>query len=156
MNQATHFLDGSHIYGAKISKANALREFVGGRLLTSDKDGRAFLPHAANAKQLCQVNSDKTDCYKAGDTRVNMHPHLTAMHTFWTREHNRIAKVLEDLNPHWDDERIYQEARGIVVAEIQHITYQYWLPLVIGKREVHISYHNQLFLNEKRNSCQTK
>lgn len=134
MNQATHFLDGSHIYGATVSKANALREFVGGRLLTSDKDGRAFLPHASNAKQLCQVNSDKTDCYKAGDTRVNMHPHLTAMHTFWTREHNRIAEVLEDLNPHWDDERIYQEARGIVVAEIQHITYQYWLPLVIGKQ----------------------
>ena len=53
-------------------------------------------------------------------------------HTVWVREHNRLAKELSYLNPHWDDERLYQEARKIVIAENQHVTYNEWLPLVLG------------------------
>ena len=55
---------------------------------------------------------------------------LMAMHTIWVREHNRIANFLHLLNPHWGDERLYQEARKIVGAEIQHITYNEWLAVI--------------------------
>jgi len=72
-------------------------------------------------------------CYKAGDFRANGFPQLTAIHTLWMREHNRLAEKLSYINPHWDDERIFQEARKIVIASIQHITYAEWLPALLGE-----------------------
>lgn len=61
---------------------------------------------------------------------------LMAMHTIWVREHNRIARFLHLLNPHWGDERLYQEARKIVGAEIQHITYNEWLAVIFPSKEL--------------------
>ncbi len=69
---------------------------------------------------------------KLGDMRVNEQTGLTMIHNLLLREHNRIATVLQKLNPEWNDEIVYQESRRIVAAEIQHITYNEWTPLILG------------------------
>jgi hypothetical protein len=43
-----------------------------------------------------------------GDLRVNEQPTLGAMHLLFVRQHNRLARNLKQLNPHWDDEVLYQ------------------------------------------------
>lgn len=55
------------------------------------------------------------------------------MHTIWMRQHNKLARELGALNPGWDDEVIFQEARRIVAAQMQHITYHEYLPIILGK-----------------------
>jgi hypothetical protein len=70
--------------------------------------------------------------FVAGDTRVNEQIGLTAMHTLWMREHNHWATNLAQQNPTWTDEQLYQQARKIVGAEIQAITYNEWLPTLMA------------------------
>ena len=67
-----------------------------------------------------------------GDDRLNQHASLTALHTIWLREHNRVAKELVRQMPGLSDEFYFQQARRIVIAELQHITYNEYLPIVLG------------------------
>lgn len=72
-----------------------------------------------------------------GDGRVNENIFMVALQTVCLREHNRIALALRELNPHWDDERLYQEARRIHIGMFQHIVYNEYVPVVIGLDQVH-------------------
>ena len=48
------------------------------------------------------------DLALSGDIRVNEQMALSSMHTVWLRQHNRLTSQLSELNPHWDDERLFQ------------------------------------------------
>ncbi|XP_010223993.1 PREDICTED: lactoperoxidase-like, partial [Tinamus guttatus] len=67
------------------------------------------------------------------DIRATENLGLSALHTVFLREHNRIARELKKLNPHWDGEKLYQETRKIIGAIIQIITYKYYLPFLLGE-----------------------
>ena len=68
-----------------------------------------------------------------GDSRSNQIMGLTALHIIFLRHHNFLATALSTINPQWNDEQLYQEARQIVIATLQHITYNEFLPLLLGR-----------------------
>ncbi|MCC9643241.1 dockerin type I domain-containing protein [Rhodopirellula sp. JC740] len=117
VNAITAFIDGSQVYGSDQATADSLREFVGGRLLITE-DG--LLPNDDNQGVL------------AGDIRAAENVVLTSMHALFVREHNRLADEITAKNPSLSDEEIYQEARTIVIAEMQSITYNEFLPALLG------------------------
>ena len=127
INQITHWIDASNVYGSLPEEEKELRAFKNGLL----REGtiRGTLPEDPNPRMECFGD---TPCFRAGDLRVNEQVVLTIMHTIFLREHNRIATQLGLLNPQWDDERIYQEARKIVGAIAQVITFQEYLPEMLG------------------------
>lgn len=128
INQITSFLDGSVIYGSDEERAAELRTFEGGKLETSEGD---LLPF--NEAGLENAGGTSATLFLAGDVRANENAALTAMHTVWVREHNRLADEIAVANPELTDEEIYQQARAIVRAELQVITYNEFLPALLGQ-----------------------
>ncbi len=127
LNGATAFLDASNIYGNSEDKTNDLRTFEGGFLRTSFGD---LLP----VDHSCDIfSNNSTNCVESGDVRVNESPALTVLHTLFVRQHNRLVAKLAQVNNMWDDETLFQEARRLVTAQIQHVTYREFLPAVLGE-----------------------
>lgn len=136
LNQASSYLDGSMIYGNTQELSEQLRSYQLGKLeVTYTSDGRALLPVSKDPTDGCnQAEEIKKGryCFLSGDSRANENTHLTSIHLIFVRQHNFVAEQLAGVNPHWNDEILYQEARRIIIAQIQHITYNEFLPLIIG------------------------
>ncbi|MFM8876553.1 MAG: peroxidase family protein [Anaerolineae bacterium] len=132
VNAITAFIDGSQIYGVDSERAAALREFVGGRMKVSEND---FMPLNTegfeNANDAHRV--DDAQLFLAGDVRANENPELSSLHILFIREHNRIADEAAQRHPDWTDEELYQFARQVVIAELQKITYDEFLPSILGE-----------------------
>ncbi|MEQ8791865.1 MAG: peroxidase family protein [Pirellulaceae bacterium] len=137
INQITSFIDASNVYGSDDVRALELRALEGGRLKTSVGD---FLPYnTAGLHNAAPPPLAPDDYFLAGDIRANEQPGLTALHTLFVREHNRLAGEIaasefagEDLSDSAIDEEIYQRARAIVGAQLQVVTYYEFLPALMG------------------------
>lgn len=77
---------------------------------------------------------EKLRTYDAGLVNISVCAscQANALYSAILKEHNRIAINLAQLNRHWNDETLFLESRRIVAAEIQHITYNEFLPIVLG------------------------
>ncbi|XP_026330560.1 peroxidase-like, partial [Hyposmocoma kahamanoa] len=128
----TAYMDLSLVYGSSEDQAAPIRAGSGGRLLTDLRNDQEWPPQHPNITLACQLAQTPNErCYLVGDFRANQNPQLTVLHIVLVREHNRIADYLAELNPHWSDEKIFQEARRIHIAEIQHINYYEHLPIFL-------------------------
>ncbi|KAM7391981.1 hypothetical protein PAMP_022627 [Pampus punctatissimus] len=145
MNSLTAFIDVGQVYGSDDAKARSLRD------LTNDKgllrvnsqysdNGRELLPFSNMGANMCATrgritndsDAEEVPCFVAGDERSNENIGLTSLHTLLMREHNRLARALAKLNPQWDGERLYQEARKIMGGYFQVLTFRDYLLHIVG------------------------
>ncbi|XP_076048302.1 peroxidasin homolog [Oratosquilla oratoria] len=134
INQVTSYIDASNVYGSDDEEMAGLRLWEQGMLkYTPVRFRKPLLPPLTHFFEgECRENSRNLHCFQAGDVRVNEQPGLTSMHTLWLREHNRLVTEFASINPHWNDDRLFFEARKVVGAFMQKITYGEWLPAVLG------------------------
>jgi hypothetical protein len=119
VNAITAYIDASQVYGSDSETALALRTADDtGRLKTSAGN---FLPMDANAN------------FVAGDVRVNEQVGLISMQTLFLREHNFWADRIRQDHPELSGDQVYLQARAIVGAEMQAITYNEFLPVLLGR-----------------------
>uniref|UniRef100_A0A4W5P8N2 Myeloid-specific peroxidase n=1 Tax=Hucho hucho TaxID=62062 RepID=A0A4W5P8N2_9TELE len=131
INALNAFLDLGQVYGSEEGLARDLRNLTNdGGLLRINKEftdnGREFLPFTDMKGNMCA-----TLCLP-GDARVDENIALTSIHTMFLREHNRLAGALFRLNPHWDGETLYQEARKIMGTYTQVFVFRDYLPHIVG------------------------
>ena len=137
VNSITSFTDASNVYGSNEALAMDLQDLTDdlGNLRTGimSDAGKPYLPFDHANEECVQVpGADVVPCFLAGDKRSNEHIALTSMHTVWMREHNRMAAELRSLNPGLNGDTIYHETRKILSSMMQIITYEEFLPKVIG------------------------
>ncbi|KAF1747223.1 hypothetical protein GCK72_023685 [Caenorhabditis remanei] len=140
LNLLTSYLDASGIYGNSEEQALELRDLYSDHgLLRFDivsGANKPYMPFEKDSDMDCRRNYSRENpikCFLAGDVRANEQLGLMSMHTIFLREHNRIASKLLEVNENWDGETIFQETRKIIGAILQHITYNDWLPKILGK-----------------------
>lgn len=128
INEVTSWIDASNVYGSEEDRTNALRTLSGnGKMKVSDGD---LLPF--NVDGFPNAGGDSSTLFFAGDVRANEQLGLTAMHTLFVREHNRLADEIAFENPDFSGEEIFQATRKIVGAQMQVITYNEYLPALLG------------------------
>lgn len=59
----------------------------------------------------------ESERFAVGHEAFGLVPGLMMYATIWLREHNRVCDVLKEVHPDWDDERLFQTTRLILIGE---------------------------------------
>jgi peroxidase len=137
-NTVSSYIDAFAVYGGTARRLEWLRDGpVNGTV--SDNDASlllpgGYLPRASSRGDVSSAPAMDTfgrlvgnpgRAVVAGDVRANENIALTALHTLFAREHNRIVSLLPDT---LSEEDKFQIARRVVGAEQQYVTYNEFLP----------------------------
>jgi heme peroxidase len=120
INTVTGWLDGSQIYGSDAATAASLRT----------ADGHMKVSEGNN---LPTVETPQGTAFLAGDVRAQENPDLTALQVLFVREHNYQVDRLHEEHPNWSGDKLYETAKAITTAEMVNITYNEWLPHLLGE-----------------------
>ena len=155
-NTSNHHIDLCTVYGLGPPQTRMLRAFQGGKLKSQPIGGEEYPPfyyadpEAGTVKpefdglyvplndELRLPAAKKALLFAMGVERANIQFGFVMFNTLCLREHNRLAALLATAYPGWDDERLFQTARNILLVEIMKI--------VIEEYINHISPYNFKFV----------
>lgn len=143
---SNHEIDLSTLYGRTEEQTAVLRTGKGGRL-KSQMIGREEFPpylYAADGRpraEFCGADgllvldeplgirdaARKDLLFAVGGDRVNASIQVAAINILLLREHNRVAAMLAQANPSWDDERLFQIARNILIVMFIRLVIQEYI-----------------------------
>ena len=140
-NTSTQEIDLCQIYGLDADKTAMLRSHDGGRLKCQLIDGEEYPPYLFEPRApggrlvlkpefeglhdeqlltetiLKACPEDRKDSvFAVGLEYGNSTIGHTILNTVFLREHNRIADVLKGQHPDWDDARLFETARNIMIV----------------------------------------
>ena len=153
-NAITAFIDASNVYGSDNVRAGILRDNEKYLRMTVGANGEILLgKNTLNAPNDNGGSLNNAEFFLAGDIRANEQVGLTAVHTLFAREHNRLVDEMQQRLDNGDaaliaerdasivamgngvnneNDFLYEAARKVVGAEIQKITYTEFLPVLLG------------------------
>lgn len=138
INQFSSFIDAANIYGVDNSRLNELRANDGtGKMRVYHSRTGDLLPFNTTGLHniISPETADPASFFVSGDIRANEHAVLTALHTLFLREHNRLCDRVIKKHPilSGKDDEIFQLARKLVGAIMQAITYKEFIPALLGE-----------------------
>lgn len=153
-NELTAYIDASQVYGSDAARAAALRGPGATLRMTPGGNGEVLLGQNSGGYANAEMGPTPSSGYfLAGDVRANEQIGLSAAHTLFAREHNRLVEELTARLGAGDtaliaerdaaivdasngitnqDDFTFEAARKIVGAQMQKITYTEFLPALIG------------------------
>ncbi len=130
-NTSNHEIDISPLYGLNKDITNILRLHQKGKLRYQTINGEDYPPYYFENGQVREefkelpppifreewtTPEQKNHLFAMGNERGNVQIGYVMMNTLFLREHNRICDVLAQAYKDWDDERLFQTARNIVIV----------------------------------------
>ncbi|KAE8611404.1 hypothetical protein XENTR_v10012435 [Xenopus tropicalis] len=86
--------------------------------------------------------------FAVGQEVFGLVPGLMMYSTIWLREHNRVCDILSNEHPEWDDERIFQTARLILIGETIKIVIEDYVQHLSGYH-FKLKFDPELLFNQK-------
>nr|XP_011440168.2 prostaglandin G/H synthase 2 [Crassostrea gigas]XP_034302669.1 prostaglandin G/H synthase 2 [Crassostrea gigas]XP_034302670.1 prostaglandin G/H synthase 2 [Crassostrea gigas] len=114
-----HGVDASNIYGEDRNSQNNLRSFKDGKLKVQIINDEEWPPLISEADVPMRYPKEikKTNRFALGHSFFGLVPGLFMYSTIWLREHNRVCDILKKEHPEWNDERLFQTAKLVIVGE---------------------------------------
>lgn len=149
-NTSNHQIDLCNVYGLTRKQTNLIRSFKNGKFKTQflkRKDGveeeyplfyyadpeRGIIDPQFEGlyeplnDEKRQPADKKAKLFAMGVERANIQIGYVMLNTLCIREHNRICDILAQNYPDWDDERLFQTARNIVMVIVLNIIMQEYI-----------------------------
>ncbi|KAL6471599.1 hypothetical protein MHYP_G00202490 [Metynnis hypsauchen] len=145
-----HGVDLSHIYGETLEKQHKLRLFKDGKMKYQVVDGEVYPPLVKDVQVDMHYPPHVPEVHRfaVGHEAFGLVPGLMMYATLWLREHNRVCDVMKQEHPDWDDERIFQTTRLILIGETIKIVIEDYVQHLSGYH-FKLKFDPELLFNQK-------